>query len=150
MMQKVELIPANESHILAIAEIARLSFSDPWSEAIFFQTLLNQNHMIWCAVLDDAICSYLVLSKAGDSMSVDDIAVHPDYRRQGIAAFLLKQAHMQYPSSDFWLEVRESNHAAIALYQSLGYVQVGFRKRYYHNPEEGAVLMTRDAEEKYA
>ena len=42
------------------------------------------------------------------------------------------------------LEVRPSNAAAIALYESAGYRQVGFRKRYYHDPEEGAVLMTRE------
>ena len=41
-------------------------------------------------------------------------------------------------------EVRESNAAAIALYESAGYRQVGFRKRYYRDPEEGAVLMTRE------
>ncbi len=143
MMQKVEFIAANKSHISAIAEIARRSFPDPWSETVFSQTLQNQNNTIWCAMLDNRIYGYLVLSRSGDNMSVDDIAVHPDFRRQGIAKLLLVQAHRQFPDAEFWLEVRASNTAAIALYTALGYVQVGLRKRYYLDPIEDAVLMTR-------
>lgn len=147
MKQKVKVIPAESMHLPVIAEIAELSFPDSWSEALFRQTLESENNQIWCAVSGETVCGYLVLSRAGTEMSVDDIAVHPAYRRQGIARFLLEQAHQQYPGCDFWLEVRQSNCAAIALYQQLGYVQVGFRKRYYRNPEEGAVLMTKVGEQ---
>ncbi len=77
-------------------------------------------------------------------MNLDDIAVVPAFRRQGIGRQLLDWAHRQFPENEFWLEVRESNAAAIALYESAGYRQVGFRKRYYRDPEEGAVLMTRE------
>lgn len=143
MKQRVKVISAESVHLSVIAEIAEMSFPDPWSEAVFRQTLKSENNQIWCAVSGEMICGYLVLSRAGTEMSVDDIAVHPAYRRQGVGKLLLKWAHGQYPAWDFWLEVRESNAAAIALYQSLGYTQVGFRKRYYQNPEEGAVLMTR-------
>ena len=79
-------------------------------------------------------------------MNLDDIAVAPAFRRQGIGRQLLDWAHRQFPENEFWLEVRESNAAAIALYESAGYRQVGFRKRSYRDPEEGAVLMTREAE----
>ncbi|WP_298483363.1 ribosomal protein S18-alanine N-acetyltransferase [uncultured Ruminococcus sp.] len=143
MMQRVKVIGAESVHLPVIAEIAGLSFPDPWSETLFRQTLESENHQIWCAVSGETVCGYLVLSRAGTEMSVDDIAVHPAFRRQGVGKLLLEWTHGQYPACDFWLEVRESNAAAMALYQSLGYTQVGFRKRYYQNPEEGAVLMTR-------
>ena len=51
---------------------------------------------------------------------LDDIAVSPAFRRQGIGRQLLDWAHGQFPESEFWLEVRESNAAAIALYESAG------------------------------
>ena len=94
----------------------------------------------------ETVCGYVVVSHTGDAVNLDDIAVHPNYRHRGIGRMLLQWAHQQFPEQEFWLEVRESNAVAIALYQSEGYQQVGFRKRYYHNPEEGAVLMTREAE----
>ncbi|MFR3800351.1 GNAT family N-acetyltransferase [Ruminococcus sp.] len=90
------------------------------------------------------LCGYAAVSRTGDAVNLDDIAVSPAFRRQGIGRQLLDWAHGQFPESEFWLEVRESNAAAIALYESAGYRQVGFRKRYYHAPEEGAVLMTRE------
>ena len=93
----------------------------------------------WQAIL----AGYLILQRLGDEESVDDIAVAPEFRRQGIAQQLLETAHAQFPACPFLLEVREHNTAALALYQKLGYQQVGFRKRYYTNPNEGAVLMTR-------
>ncbi len=144
MMQKVKLILASQEHLGAIAEIAKLSFPDPWSEVLFQQTLAHDGNQIWCAIAMDTVIGYLVLSQCGDAINVDDIAVHPDYRRCGIARALLEQAHENGLGSTFLLEVRESNVGAIALYQGLGYVQVGYRKRYYTRPNEGAVLMTRD------
>ncbi len=148
MMQRIKLIPASEAHLPAIHEIAVCSFPDPWSEAILLQTFRSEYSIIQCAVDQERICGYLVVSQAGEEHSIDEIAVRPDARRQGIAAALLQWAHHQYPSDSFWLEVRESNRAAIALYQSMGYVRSGFRKRYYQNPTEGALLMTKSPVEK--
>lgn len=146
MKQRVDLIPAQESDLPQLTELAAICFSDPWSETIFRQTLENPYSEIWCAVHENIIAGYLALSRTGDDWNVDDIAVHPSYRRQGIARQLLTMAHQRFPDSCFLLEVRESNADAMTLYQSLGYQQVGFRKRYYTHPEEGAILMHRNAE----
>ena len=147
MKQRAEIAAAEPAQLSEIAEIAALSFSDPWSEKLFQQTMAQENSRIWCMTIGKTVCAYLVLSRVGDEMSVDDIAVHPAYQRQGFGRQLLEWAHEQHPKCDFWLEVRESNGAAIALYQALHYMQVGYRKRYYQNPEEGAVLMTRCVEQ---
>ena len=90
------------------------------------------------------VAGYIGSQTVLDTSDMMNVAVAPAFRRQGIGRQLLDWAHGQFPESEFWLEVRESNAAAIALYESAGYRQVGFRKRYYHDPEEGAVLMTRE------
>ena len=80
---------------------------------------------------------------AGEPLGALYLSEKLDVPSATIGRQLLDFAHRQFPAQEFWLEVRESNAPAIALYQSEGYAQAGFRKRYYHNPEEGAVLMTR-------
>ena len=158
MKQKAEIVPASEQDLAVLAELAEQCFPDPWSENVFRQTMCCCYNRIWCAKVDGKLCGYAAVSRtgdavnlddiavspAGDAVNLDDIAVVPAFRRQGIGRQLLDWAHGQFPESEFWLEVRESNAAAIALYESAGYRQVGFRKRYYHDPEEGAVLMTRE------
>ena len=144
MTLKVNIIPAAENDMKRLSEIAALCFSDPWSERIFRESFENAYTEILIAKdTDGNMAGYLVLSQTGDEISVDDIAVLPEYRRCGIAKKLLMQADAKYPDRDFLLEVRESNSPAISLYKSLGFEQVGFRKRYYRNPHEGAVLMTK-------
>ncbi len=146
MTQKVNIVPAALEDMRRLSEIAEVCFPDPWSEKIFTEAFEFPHTEITLAKTDSGeIAGYLVLSDAGDEKSVDDIAVSPEYRRAGIARNLLESAHSRYAGQSFILEVRESNAPAIALYESLGYEQVGFRKRYYRNPDEGAVLMTRTA-----
>ncbi len=145
MMQRVNIVPAAIEDMKRLSRIAAVCFPDPWSEKLFTEAFHSSYTEITLAKTDSGeIAGYLVLSDAGDEKSVDDIAVSPEYRRMGIARQLLESAHGKYAGCNFILEVRESNAPAIALYASLGYKQVGFRKRYYRNPDEGAVLMTRD------
>lgn len=144
MQQKVEIVPAAEADLPEILSLAKAAFPDPWTEQQFRQTMCCCYNRIWCARAAGEFCGYAAVSLAGDAVNLDDIAVAPAFRRQGIGRQLLDWAHWQFPENEFWLEVRESNAAAIALYESAGYRQVGFRKRYYRDPEEGAVLMTRE------
>ena len=92
------------------------------------------------------LTGYLVLQQLGAEQSVDDLAVSPTWRGQQIATQLLEAAHQTFQNCDFILEVRESNQAARNLYQKLGYLQDGYRKRYYQNPPEAAVLMRKAAQ----
>ena len=146
MTQRVNIVTAVPEDMKRLSEIAEVCFPDPWSEKLFTEAYNSPYSEIVLAKTDSGeIAGYLVLSDSGDEKSVDDIAVLPEYRRAGIARTLLESAHGRYTGQSFILEVRESNAPAIALYNSLGYEQVGFRKRYYRNPDEGAVLMTRTA-----
>ena len=76
-----------------------------------------------------------------------NIAVHPDYRRQGIANQLiltLIQLLTEHGSHCLMLEVRVSNEPAISVYQNLGFAEVGIRKNYYRNPREDALILRKE------
>lgn len=143
MMLKADIFSVSKDMICDIYSIAEKCFSDPWSESVFESAFAHPDSCFIGARVNGIIVGYIVVQKMGDVMSVDDIAVLPDFRRCGIAQKLLEKAHDKYSEYNFILEVRESNLSAVSLYRKLGYEQVGFRKRYYSNPIEGAVLMTR-------
>jgi ribosomal-protein-alanine N-acetyltransferase len=133
---------AETGQIPQIAQIEQACFPDPWSEKLLLETLQNDNCEIWCACTGEQVLGYVVLSATGDQMNLDILAVAKAHRRQGIAAKLLETVHQAH-QTEFLLEVRASNTAALALYQSFGYKKVGQRRRYYRSPTEDAVLLTR-------
>lgn len=143
MTQKADVVPVSKDMIHDIYCIAEKCFSDPWSESLFESAFEHPDSCFFGVQVNDTLAGYIVVQKMGDVMSVDDIAVLPDFRRLGIAKQLIEKAHEKFSGYDFILEVRESNLAAVSLYIKLGYKQVGYRKRYYSNPVEGALLMTR-------
>ena len=89
--------------------------------------------------------AFLTLQIAGDVADIVDIEVPPAQRRQGIATRLLQQAMADLTAQgvpQLFLEVRQSNAPALALYRKLGATQIGIRPAYYRHPVEDAVLMT--------
>jgi ribosomal-protein-alanine N-acetyltransferase len=93
--------------------------------------------------LDGHVAAFLVIRQtAPDEAEILNIAVDPAHRRRGLARRLLAAA-LRQPRT-FFLEVRESNAAAQALYRSLGFTACGHRPGYYRHPDEPAVLMRRD------
>lgn len=75
----------------------------------------------------------------GGEIEVLNLAVDPAFRREGIATALMQSV----PADHVFLEVRESNASAIALYQQLGFTEVGRRPDYYDDPVENAIVMQR-------
>ena len=78
-----------------------------------------------------------------------NIAVHPDYRRRGLAGQLVEQLCAELKAGGntcLTLEVRASNLPAISLYEKLGFTQVGLRKNYYRNPREDALILRKEWE----
>ena len=133
---------ARPEHIPAMASLERICFpADPWPEEI----IARWRERFIVAVEDDAVVGYAAVSSVLDEGSLDNIAVAPEYRRQGVGEALLRQVLCRGGEQGlavFYLEVRDGNDPAIALYQKHGFVEVGRRKNYYEKPKEDAILMT--------
>ncbi len=80
-------------------------------------------------------------STAPDEAEILNLAVAPSFRRQGVASALLHSLFRASPEASLFLEVRESNHAARALYRKLKFEEVGVRFGYYADPPETAIVM---------
>ena len=137
----------NAAHVSQIAELEKLCFSDPWSEKSI-ETELSCRLSVWLVALEgEQVVGYVGSQTVIDESDMMNIAVHPDFRRRGIAEALvaeLEAALRQRGSRALTLEVRDSNAPAIALYEKLGFAQVGLRKNYYRNPKEDARILRKE------
>lgn len=149
MPQRDENILLMEAcHVAQVAAIEKACFSEPWSEAAFRSELTNPQALTLVALREGQVAGFVNIAFAADTADINTVAVGAAYRRQGIGKRLLlaMEAWMEGQVSAYFLEVRQSNAPAIALYQSLGYRQVGVRPRYYHKPDEDGLLMRKDVE----
>ena len=131
-------------HVAPIAQLEKLCFSDPWSEKSI-ETELSCRLSCWLVAMEgDTLLGYVGSQTVMDESDMKNLAVHPDYRRRGTAQALvnaLENALRERGSKALTLEVRASNEPAIALYEKLGFQQVGLRKSYYRNPKEDARIL---------
>jgi [ribosomal protein S18]-alanine N-acetyltransferase len=129
----------------AVHEIDLLSFSLPWSERSFsFEVTGNPVSRGWVAEVDKQIAAMLVLWLIVDEAHIATIAVHPDFRRQGIGEKILihaLRAAQDEGARRSFLEVRAGNTAAQSMYRKYGFVVAGVRPRYYKDNNEDALLM---------
>lgn len=136
-----------ECHVRQIAELEKMCFHDPWSEKSIACELGNKLSL-WLVALDDQkVVGYIGSQTVLGETDMMNIAVHPDYRRQGIANQLiltLIQLLTEHGSHSLMLEVRVSNEPAISVYQNLGFAEVGIRKNYYRNPREDALILRKE------
>lgn len=147
---RFRIAPMTAAHLPQVAALEQVCFpADPWSGELFQAALDNPSTAVLLAEgADGAIWGYAVLSVILDEGNLDNIAVAPEARRQGVADALLGvltgfgREHL----SALMLEVRASNAPAIALYEKHGFAAVGRRKNYYDAPKEDAILMTLEFE----
>ena len=129
-----------------LVKLEQKLFSDAWTEMSLINTLHYRPDTSFVAELDGEPVGYLFFMAAADEGELLRIGVSPEYRRQGVGQVLLD--HMDYFVLEngiysVWLEVRESNEPARALYDKSGFVTQGCRKKYYHRPDEDAVIMSK-------
>ena len=136
-------------HVAQIAELEKICFSDPWSENSIASELDNKLAFWLVALEGDTVAGYIGSQTVLDETDMMNVAVHPDYRRMGIAEALvtgLVEALKEKKSHCLTLEVRASNAPAIALYEKLGFLEIGRRKNYYRNPREDALILRKEWE----
>ena len=137
----------DETHIPAVAEMEKLCFSDPWS-VNSITSELNNPLSLWLVAMDeDKLVGYVGSQSVLGWSDMMNLAVLPDYRRQGVGEGLVKELIeklQEQKNTCLTLEVRSSNAPAIGLYEKMGFVQVGKRPNYYHNPKEDALIMRKE------
>ena len=141
------IVNMHESHIAQVAALEKICFSDPWSENSVASELKNPLSCWLVAEEDGVVAGYVGSQTVIDESDMMNIAVHPDHRRKGIAEALvmeLVEALKKRESQCLTLEVRASNEPAKALYEKLGFEQVGLRKNYYRNPKEDALILRKE------
>lgn len=138
-----------EQHVSQVAELEKLCFSDPWSESSVASELNNQL-ALWLVAEDNGrVAGYVGSQTVLGESDMMNVAIHPDYRKQGIATTLivgLVEELRKRESHCLTLEVRASNENAISLYRKLEFQQVGCRKNYYRNPKEDALILRKEWE----
>ena len=145
----MKIFQMKKDHVAQIAALEMLCFGDPWSEGSIASELDNPLSLWLVAEQNGAVCGYVGSQTVLDETDMMNIAVHPDCRRQGIAAALISElvARLKERGSHILrLEVRESNTPAIALYNSMGFTQLGIRRNYYRNPKENALILGKEWE----
>ena len=146
--REVAIRTARRDDVEHIAAIERTAFNDPWSAGSF--RALFGNPVVHFAVAEDSVTGrifgYVVAWMVVDEAEIANLAVSDDARRTGIGARLLDHAIETVKShrgAVVFLEVRESNAAARALYASRGFEVAGRRSKYYRKPVEDALVLRR-------
>lgn len=137
----------NESHVSQVAALEKLCFPDPWSERSVASELDNPLSLWLVATEGERVLGYVGSQSVLDEADMMNVAVHPDARRRGLARSLVAALIEQLKARDvrmLTLEVRASNEPAKALYESMGFTQVGRRKNYYLAPREDALILRKE------
>jgi ribosomal-protein-alanine N-acetyltransferase len=139
--------PAGLTDVRSIWEIEKLSYAAPWSLWCFLAEYANSKSTILVAGPPPPdpweIWGFVVYWVIADEMHLLNLAVHPIHRRRGISRVLLTSALEQarrQGAAVVWLEVRPSNQAALNLYQSFGFEEIGIRPGYYTDNGEDALI----------
>lgn len=137
---------AREELLPQLQRIEQSSFSVPWTEAMLRLQLDPNSHVFLTAETGEGlVAGYVGMMYILDEGYISNVAVAPEYRRQGVADALLNALADRARAlrlSFLTLEVRQSNAPAVALYKKHGFDLVGRRKNYYEKPREDALLMT--------
>ena len=143
----MEYVVMDRQHVDAVAALEKICFSDPWSPASIASELSNPLSLWFVAVDNGRTVGYVGSQSVLDGADMMNIAVDPDYRRQGVAEALvaaLEKALKEKGVIFLMLEVRESNLPAVSLYEKLGFFIVGKRPGYYRHPKEDALIMRKE------
>ena len=127
--------------LMEVARIEKETFSLPWSQQGFADSLAQENTCYLVACIGEKLVGYCGFLQVLDEADITNVAVDAACRKCGVGERMLLEAGEDRGVRAFTLEVRESNLAALALYQKIGFEECGVRKNFYDFPKENAVIM---------
>jgi ribosomal-protein-alanine N-acetyltransferase len=144
-MSDLDIRRLNYADLPQVIAIERRAFPTPWSLAMFVLELSKPSGICLAATRGGRLVGYMVCSRYEALWHLMNVAVDPDERRRGVATALLHRLFETVGDEDaqYTLEVRQSNHGAIELYERYGFRSAGLRRRYYQDNGEDAVVMWR-------
>lgn len=142
------LRPATDADLNEVVQIERSCFADPWTEEAFRRLLAGHSAIFQVVGYppNSGVVGYVIAFAIGEDAELLNIAVHPTHRGKGLAGQMLDAVLIELSArgvKNAFLEVRESNAAARALYRSRGFAEIGRRRNYYRRPVEDALVMRR-------
>ena len=149
-MSEVIIRTMQPQDLVQVCRIEKENFSLPWSEKSFLESMDRSDTVFLSALVENEVAGYIGCYCIAGTGEITNVAVGADYRRRGIGGMLLQklfEAGAALDTQEFFLEVRESNEAAISLYSHQGFVKEGIRKNFYEKPMENAVIMWKHREE---
>ena len=133
-----------EADIDDVLQISLLSFPHSWSKSSYEKELQNSLAKYFVAEIDGKVVGFVVTWIIVDESHITTVAVHPDFRKNGIASKLIEDMILyckEHGCIAYTLEVRAGNTPAISLYEKHGFKQDGIRQGYYQDNNEDAILM---------
>ena len=146
----IRIVPTKAEYADDIYEIEQASFSMPWSKRAIEEEILNK-HAVCLTALDEngTVIGHANMRHIINEGHINNIIVAEHHRRKGAASMLVAElikAAVQKEMIGLTLEVRQSNCAAIRLYEKHGFAAEGVRKSYYSKPTEDAIIMWKHIE----
>lgn len=139
----MQIKPATIDNVVDILKIEQACFSTPWTEQGIAESIENENTYLYLAIIDGNVAGYMGLQIFSGEGYVTNVATLPEYRKMGVAKALINEC-LKHDMEFISLEVRQSNTPAINLYSQFGFKNVGVRPRFYREPVEDAIIMTKD------
>ena len=143
----MDIVEMEKVHTEQIAKLEKICFSDPWSINSITYELTNPLSLWLVAVDGDTVAGYVGSQSVLGESDMMNLAVSPKYRRGGLGELLVNTLVARLCEKGnhcLTLEVRASNDPAIALYEKLGFAEVGRRPNYYRNPKEDALILRKE------
>lgn len=151
---KIFFRPMELSDLPQIEIIEKNSFSTPWPiQAYFTQLTNNQSARYTVVIVNGKVAGYCGCSLTSNKAHIMTIAIHPNYRGQGLGRAILTHVMGMMRAAgvtEMTLEVRVSNFIAQSLYEKLGFKRCGIRPKYYFDNQEDAIIMRVTLNEQFA
>jgi ribosomal-protein-alanine N-acetyltransferase len=147
MIKYIQIKEMKQEHLDGVMVVENLSFKIPWSRNSFLEELTTNELAVYLvATSEDQVIGYGGLWRIFDEGHITNVAVHPEFRRCGVASKIMDKILNMCDENDIkgiTLEVRKSNSAAQELYAKYGFKVEGARKGYYSDTGEDALIMWR-------